>query len=341
MQWLPDGTALIVSARERRVSPLRLWHLPSATGVRRPLTHDPSDYTLAGVSADGRRIFAVQENVARSFWAADLSSVEMATRVTVDSGSHGGLEGIAWGADGRLLYSTADADNNVDIWSVDTATNARAQLTRDPAEDYQPTVTVDGRTVAFVSTRSGAPAIWVMAIDGSNPRKLTAGSDTRPFISSDGQWVAFQREAVDTVPVGVWRVPIAGGDSSPVTVQHTIRPAISPDGAHIAHYWMTSQNWMLAVSSVADRQRVGTFPLSPTHLDRVVRWSPDGRALAYIDGAGGVSNIWLQPLDGGAPHKLTNFPEGTITTFDWSRDRSKLAWVRTTEVHDVVSIDLK
>jgi Tol biopolymer transport system component len=72
----------------------------------------------------------------------------------------------------------------------------------------------------------------------------------------------------------------------------------------------------------------------------VVRWSADGRGLAFIDGQGGVSNIWLQPLDSGSPRSLTNFPEGTITTFDWSRDGSKLAWVRTTEVHDVVWIDL-
>jgi Tol biopolymer transport system component len=71
-----------------------------------------------------------------------------------------------------------------------------------------------------------------------------------------------------------------------------------------------------------------------------VRWTSDGRALAFIDGAGGASNIWMQPLDGGSPQRVTSFPEGTINTFDWSRDGSKLAWVRTTEVHDVVSIDL-
>jgi Tol biopolymer transport system component len=119
-----------------------------------------------------------------------------------------------------------------------------------------------------------------------------------------------------------------------------MRPAVSPDGKSIAHYWMTSEHWTLAITALTGGLPVRTFPLSSTHLDRVVRWSADGRTLAFIDGHGGMSNIWLQPLDGGNPRRLTNFPEGTITTFDWSRDGSKLAWVRTTEVRDVVSIDL-
>jgi Tol biopolymer transport system component len=80
------------------------------------------------------------------------------------------------------------------------------------------------------------------------------------------------------------------------------------------------------------------LPISPTHAARVVRWSVDGRALAFIDGAGGASNIWMQPLDGASARKLTSFTEGRITTFDWSPDGSRLAWTRINEVRDVVTI---
>ena len=238
-----------------------------------------------------------------------------------------------------MLYASAES-HNVDIWSVDTRTNRRRQLTFDPAEDYQPTVSSDGQTVAFVSTRSGIPSIWSMSMDSTGARQLTTGDDSRPSFSPDGKWIAFQRDSVDTLPFRVWRVPIEQGDPSPLATHHTMRPAVSPDGGSIAHYWMTSEHWTLAVTAVTGGLPVRTFPLSSTHLDRVVRWSADSRALAFIDGHGGVSNIWLQRLDTGSPRNLTNFPEGTITTFDWSRDGSKLAWVRTTEVHDVVWIDL-
>ena len=76
-----------------------------------------------------------------------------------------------------------------------------------------------------------------------------------------------------------------------------MRPAVSPDGQLIAHYWMTSEEWTLAITAVTGGLPLRHFPLSPTHLDRVVRWSSDGRALAFIDGVGGASNIWMQSLD--------------------------------------------
>ena len=37
---------------------------------------------------------------------------------------------------------------------------------------------------------------------------------------------------------------------------------------------------------------------------------------------------------------LTNYTEGSISTFDWSRDGASLAFMRVTEVADVVAIDL-
>ena len=104
--WLPDGKGLIMSARERRVSPLRLWHVSIASGARRALTHDVSDYTLAGVTRDGRRLVAVRGEVARSFWAAAVNDPAGARQVAVDSGNFGGLEGVAWAPDDRLLYAT-------------------------------------------------------------------------------------------------------------------------------------------------------------------------------------------------------------------------------------------
>jgi serine/threonine protein kinase len=50
-----------------------------------------------------------------------------------------------------------------------------------------------GEQIAFVSERSGKPQIWLMNIDGSNPRKLTNQADgaCQPHWSPDGQQVVF------------------------------------------------------------------------------------------------------------------------------------------------------
>ena len=65
------------------------------------------------------------------------------------------------------------------------------RLTAHPALDYQPSVSADGQTLAFVSTRSGNPDIWLKPLDQSGlalPRKITTHSsgDFNPALNRDG-----------------------------------------------------------------------------------------------------------------------------------------------------------
>ncbi len=71
----------------------------------------------------------------------------------------------------------------------------------------------------------------------------------------------------------------------------------------------------------------GTYP---------IRWTHDGSALTYIVNRGGVSNIWIQPLDGSPARQLTDFKSDRIFSFDWSRDGKWLALSRGPEQRDVV-----
>ena len=72
--------------------------------------------------------------------------------------------------------------------------------------------------------------------------------------------------------------------------------------------------------------------------DHPLVWSPDGRAVSYIDTRGDVSNIWLQPVDGSTPKQMTDFKSDRIFSFDWSRDGKWLTYSRGTEERDVVLI---
>jgi Tol biopolymer transport system component len=71
---------------------------------------------------------------------------------------------------------------------------------------------------------------------------------------------------------------------------------------------------------------------------RFVRWTSDGKSLAYIDTRNGVSNIWLQPVDGGSAKQLTNFNAEQIFYFDWSQGGKNFAITRGTITSDVISI---
>ena len=339
MAWLPDGASVIVAARVKASSPLRLWQIPLAAPVMRPLTRDISDYLLAGMTGDGTRLAAVRVDVARSVWVAPATDVARARQVGSDAGELAGLESVAWMPDGRLLYTSAES-GNADIWVLDTSHGTRRQLTTNSGDDFNPASSPDGRTIVFASDRSGPTGIWAMSDAGEGSvRQLTNGGDSRPSVSTGG-WVVFQRGVIHSSPIALWRVPLDGGAAVQLTDGTSIRPVVSPDGRLVAHYWQTPERWALTVVPIAGGQPLQVFPLTSTHCERTVRWSPDSRALAYIDCLGGVANVWLLPLDGGAARQLTDFTSGHIDTFDWSRDGSQLAWIRRSDVSDVVLIDL-
>jgi Tol biopolymer transport system component len=76
----------------------------------------------------------------------------------------------------------------------------------------------------------------------------------------------------------------------------------------------------------------------PTAIQSLgIRWTPDGQSLMYVDNRAGVSNVWRQPINGGAAVQLTNFKSDQIFSFDWSGD-GKLTCSRGVETSDVVLI---
>jgi len=68
------------------------------------------------------------------------------------------------------------------------------------------------------------------------------------------------------------------------------------------------------------------------------QWSPDGRAIVYINTLGGVSNLWSQPTDGGAAKQIANFKSNRILTFAFSPDGRQLAFARSSRTSDAVLI---
>jgi DNA-binding winged helix-turn-helix (wHTH) protein/Tol biopolymer transport system component len=337
--WLPDGSSVIVAAREMASSPLRLWHIPLAAPVMRPLTTDTSDYLLSGLTDDGQRLAAVRVDVARTVWVGPIGDLSRAQQVDAGTGDLSELESVAWMPDGRVLYTAAES-GNADIWVFDPSRGTRRQLTTNPRDDFNPASSPDGRTIVFASDRSGATGLWAMSDLGeTSVRQLTSGGDSRPSISSDGR-VVFQRGVIQSSPIALWQIPLEGGTPAQLTDGTSIRPVVSPDGRLVANYWLTPERWVLAVVPMDGGQPLQVFPLSSTHCGRTVRWSPDGQALAYIDCDGGVANIWLRRLDGSPPRRLTDFRSGHIATFDWSRDGSQLAWITRSQVSDVVLIEL-
>jgi Tol biopolymer transport system component len=339
MVWLPDGASVVVAARKAASAPLRLWQISLGSGAIRPLTTDISDYLLAGLTGGGKQLAAVRVDVARHLWTAPVADLSRAQQIGSDAGELSELESLAWLPDGRIAYTSTES-GNADIWLYDPAKDARRQLTTHASDDFNPASTPDGRSIVFASARSATTGLWTITEAGeSSAQQLTTGGDSRPATSVEGS-VVFQRGTVQSAPVELWRVPPHGGAAVQLAEGVAIRPAVSPDGRLVAYYWLTAERWTLAVVPMEGGRPLQVFPLSQTHCGRTLRWSPDSKALAYIDCEGGVANIWLHRLNGSPAQRLTDFKSGHITTFDWSRDGSRLAWITRNQVSDAVLVEV-
>jgi Tol biopolymer transport system component len=339
MCWLPDGTGLLVTARDPETRLLQIWLVNFADGKRRRVTNDLSNYHGISITADGQTVASVQSEVLSNIWVALDGDPSRARRITFQANKDEGLSGLSLTPDGRIVYS-ARALGIWDLWIVDRDGKNNRQLTLNTRGNFWPSVTPDGRYIVFTSLRTGTPYLWRIGLDGENPKQLTdgAGMDGRPIFTPDGKWVIYEKVGAGREST-LWKVSIDGGSPIQLTEQSTDKAAISPDGKFIAARYQEKNGPAKVVVISSD----GGAPLRvlesiPIVNSSTVRWSPDGRSLIYIDSRDRVYNLWAQPVSGGPPKPLTNFSSDRIFGFDISPDGKVFALARGHEMSDVVLI---
>jgi TolB protein len=72
----------------------------------------------------------------------------------------------------EIVFMCDQRDGNWEVYKANNVGQGITRLTNDPAIDGLPTWSPDGKHIAFLSTRDGQWAIWVMNANGSNQRKL-------------------------------------------------------------------------------------------------------------------------------------------------------------------------
>jgi eukaryotic-like serine/threonine-protein kinase len=346
--WLRDGSGLITSAVDRDSRLQQLWHVSYPDGVRRRLTNDLNNYAGISLASETGDLVTVRYDQSSNIWVvpnspdtqsralragASSAAIDTSQAKQITSGAvkyYGG----SWTPDGRIVYSS-DASGTRDLWIMDASGSNQTQLTSEAGDNVQPTVSPDGRYIVFVSDRKDSRHnLWRIDMDGGNVKQLTTGSyDRNPAFSPDGKWIIYASMGISHP--NLWRVSVDGGEAVKLTDKYSVAPMVSPDGKTIAcYYWDENPETKLGIALIPFEGGQPTKMLSLP--SPIVRWTPDGSALTYVDSRSGVSNIWSQPLDGGQPTQLTDFKSDLIFAFEWSRDWKQLACARGIMTSDVV-----
>ena len=85
----------------------------------------------------------------------------------------GAAAGTESAAPGIVVSADLAPSLSGEIYRIDRD-GRRTDLSRSPFQDTQPLVSPDGRTVAFVSDRTGRPAVYAVGVDGSGLRRISS-----------------------------------------------------------------------------------------------------------------------------------------------------------------------
>ena len=162
--------------------------------------------------------------------------------------------------------------------------------------------------------------LWRIEASGGKPERLsTPGPGWLPSVSAKGNLLVYAQPEVDT---NLYRLDLAGAEGKvnrPIKIASSSRiedePVVSSDGAKVvftSYRSGTSEAWIC--NSDGSNCYVPAFP-GITSV-RGLRWSPDGRRVAFFGKTGG-SALYVGDFSGGAPRKLAADAGGLPA---WSRD---------------------
>ena len=338
-RWLPDKNGLLVNAVDEDSRQPQIYYLSYPSGEMHRITNDLNYYYGITVTRDGRLIVAMNTISSPQIWSVPDGDVRGAVKLTDSIEKH--YDTLVWDNSGQLVFDEDENSSydNCNIWRMRQDGAEPQQLTFGSGNNKRPTVSSDGKTIVFVSHRSGKGQLWRMDADGNNLAQLT----NIPYKIDDPQFLSDGRRVIFSVSINgitnLWQVSINGGEALPALNADVYQWAVSPDGARLAYSTFDKQSSMVHtyILSLEQNKIDLVLDISP---ETWMQWSNDGNAVYFNTSKDDVKNIWRQNLDGSKPTRVTDFDSERVVRFAWSRDGKNLACIRHTTTFDAVMFRL-
>jgi Tol biopolymer transport system component len=219
----------------------------------------------------------------------------------------------------------------------DLALARTTRVTSLPGREVLPSISPDGKFLAYVAAGSDGAEIFLQPTDGGRAVGITdsiPGAQISPDWSPDGRRLAFV--SYDSGSASIAVMPPTGGDvrrlhRAPYGVGLPLAPRWSPDGSRLAFEQGDSVMVMAADGS-------GLTLLALVSVVHSLSWSPDGRWLAgvrdnseFVYGGGAFGNlaastVFVLPAAGGTPVMVSDSTTLNVSPV-WLPDGSGLLFV--------------
>jgi dipeptidyl aminopeptidase/acylaminoacyl peptidase len=249
---------------------------------------------VSGVLVGGNALLSASENgvlmFQRDVGAAilDLTWCDRTGRKLGTVGATDQYSNPAISPDGkRLAVGIGEVTAHTrDIWVYDLERGGRYRLTYDPADDFNPVWSPDGRYIAFSSNRRGKRDIYRKLASGTGDEELLYGSATEDKAveswSPDGKFLWFNltdpKNRADIYQLSLDDRKVAKYISTPFDEDHA---QLSPDGRWLAYHSLESSHeevYLQPYPATGERWQVSTAGGTEP------QWRGDGKELFFMAG---------------------------------------------------------
>jgi dipeptidyl aminopeptidase/acylaminoacyl peptidase len=255
------------------------------------------------------------------------------------------ISGQTVSPDGQWIVFTlrkTDLEANkgrTDLWLIGTDGKGLRQMTSDPASDFNPCWSKDGKAIYFISTRSGSSQVWRIAADGGEAVQVTKQplDIGNLILSPDGTKMAF---TIDVFP----NTNVEETVKKLEEIKNRKYSGQIYERIFIRHWdtWCDGRRSHIFVMPIEGGTAVDIMkemdadsPLKPFGGSEEFTYTPDSKAIVFTAANSGKAEAWstnfdlfLAPVDGSkAPKCLTEANKAWDTSPLFSPDGKTMAYL--------------
>jgi tricorn protease len=244
------------------------------------------------------------------------------------------LSASSMSAQTRMLRSPSVSAGNIafayaqNIWVAPRGGGAARRLTSFQGATENPKISPDGKWVAFSAEYGGNVDVYVVGIDGGDPKRLTwnTAPDVVQGWTPDGKSVLFASTRETNGPTAApkfYTVPAAGGVEESLPLNRAYQGKISPDGKKVAYRMNNSWDEERRNYRGGQNRPIWIVDLKTLDLESPP-WKDSkdmdpawvGDVVYFISDRDGVANVWSYESASKKLTQVTDFSDFDVKTLD-------------------------
>lgn len=266
------------------------------------------------IGSDNRILFALSKKV-NTIHVADVADPK--TYATLARGINPALS-----PDGKMIYYVGEgaADEDQGIFAVASENGVPRRITSVRPASAQKDLSPDGRAIAYFSDLEGGRGLYVLPVDGGEPRLLMKNECSNCCVAP--RWSPDSKTLAYAYKDGLYSISASGGNPKKLSTlfdweEWTIR--WSPDGKYIAALAYPEADVNNAVYVVPAKGGEAKLLSTFNDFKEGLEWTPDGQSLTYHLSKT-ASKTLKTFLDGRPPEEFFNKPDAWDYVGVWAPD---------------------